>query len=354
MTAEALETYDVEQDSIPARADEPLLLTRHTETKSRISTGVRLYEPFPISREHQGVQITADEERFRHESWASKRLRTFDSLCRLNVNARRLERFANCGACLHMQKDATAGGVRFVSDKCHDRCCVPCGGEKSARIVENLCQHMEAKDMRLVTLTQRHNNTSLSDQVDRLYRNFNALRRRVWWLDNVKGGAAFMEVKVSDGDGRWHVHLHLLCEGNFIDQRVLSTEWLAVTGDSSIVHVTRVKDFGHVGRYVVKYVTKPLDSTCFADTDKLDEAVQSLKGRRLCYTWGRWRGFRLLDIEDDGHTWTSIGSPFTLFARIRANEPGAAADAAALLRLCPALGRFLDMMFGTGRSPPSD
>jgi Replication protein len=342
-------TVDGVEDEVLAA--DPLRLTGLTETKSRIDDGISLSEPNPIKLEFAGPIATREELAFRHSGWRAKRLAVWRSLVRLNASSRRLERFSNCGACLHLQRRDDGQAWRLCSDKCRDRCCVPCGAEKSARIVENLVQHMEAKDMRFVTLTLRHSHTPLHEQIDRLYRCFATLRKRAWWTENVKGGAAFLEVKLSERTGLWHVHLHLLVEGDFLLQRKLSTEWLAVTGDSSIVDVRKVADFAHVSRYVVKYVTKPLDASCFADTEKLDEAVTGLKGRRLCLTWGRWRGFRLLKSEDDGHVWTSCGSALRWYQRIRDEEAGAAAEALGIVEKCPAFARWLEGLFRIGKPP---
>lgn len=325
-------------------------LTRLTETKSRISDGLRLIEPNPIKSEFAGPSATPEELRFRHSGWRAKRLKVWESLIRLNASGRRLERFAACGSCLYLQRRDDGKAYRLVSDKCRDRTCVMCGGDRAAVITENLVQHMEAKDMRFVTFGLRHSHSTLCAQIDRLYDCFAKLRRREWWASNVKGGAAFLEIKISDRDGLWHPHLHLLIEGNYLQQLKLSTEWLEVTGDSSIVDIRRVHDFGHVAKYVTKYVTKPLDSSCFADNDDLDEAVTALKGRRLCLTWGTWRGLRLCDPRDDGHTWTSVMGASLLWSQIKRGEPEAVALAVEAVKSCPALERWLSQHFGIG--PP--
>jgi Replication protein len=331
----------------------PVLLTRLIETKSQIVDGCRLKQPNPIRSEHCGILSRPEEEIFRHSGWAARRAKVFASMIRNHTSDRKQERFANCGANLWLEVRDDGKAARLRCEKCRDRCCVPCGGDRAATIVENLIQHTEGKDMRLLTFGLRHSKTPLTNQIDRLYRSFAELRRRVDWLARVKGGAAFLEVKLSKTDGLWHPHLHVLLEGSYFDQKLLSRMWHEVTGDSSIVHITRISDLGHASRYVTKYVTKPLDASVFASDAVLDEAMVAMRGRRLCLTFGSWRGFKLCDVEDDGHVWTSVGGGMTLWLRIRDGDAGAAEEAQRYVALCPAFGRWLSLLFGIGhpRSP---
>jgi hypothetical protein len=118
------------------------------------------------------------------------------------------------------------------------------------------------------------------------------------WAESVTGGAAFLEVKWSDKAQRWHPHLHIIAEAKFMDQGMLSTTWRTISHDSFIVDIRRVKNAEVTGHYVTKYASKPLN-TSFAHTPALlDEALKSLKGRRLCLTFGTWYGTPLTDAED--------------------------------------------------------
>jgi hypothetical protein len=169
--------------------------------------------------------------------------------------------------------------------------------------------------VRFLTFTLKHNDTPLADQLDRLYLAFRTLRRRPLWRTQVTGGAMFLEVKVGK-DGRYHPHLHVLAEGGWIDQKALSADWLAVTGDSFIVDVARVDDPGHRARYVTKYATKPADSTIIRDPAKLDEFLIAIKGRRLYQPFGNWRALLAdVDASEPPRPMTSLGSIYTICAR---------------------------------------
>jgi hypothetical protein len=271
-------------------------------------------------------------------------------MLRLHKPNAALMRFAECGAALQAAVRDDRREVKMMCDKCRNRCCVACGVERSAIIAENLAQFMEPADARFCTLTLRHSHSKLSDQLTRLYGCFAALRRREWWKSHVKGGAAFCEIKLSDKTGLWHVHLHLIIHGSYLPQKELSREWLAVTGDSSIVDIRAISDHLHVARYVTKYVTKPIDTSIFGNPDKLDEAISSLHGRRLCLTFGTWRGSRLCDPPDDGHTWTRVGSFERLWSRMKDGDAEATALITHLTLVLPRCVPFFEAKFGIG--PP--
>jgi hypothetical protein len=134
-----------------------------------------------------------------------------------------------------------------------------------------------------------------------------------------------LELKVGERDGLWHAHLHCLVNGSFIDQRTLSTEWHSVTGDSSIVDVRAVPDAGHAARYVAKYATKPADASVYKSQDHLDEMICSLSKRRLCLTWGTWRGVDLDAPIEDNHEWSKRQPIAMLVANAKLGDLAAAA-----------------------------
>lgn len=278
-----------------------------SETKSP-STSPEIHHPRFGNAEFDCKPATEAEQRFRHSGWAVRRHQVYASLCRSGRPNARIERFVHCGAGLALQISSDGKDMRWVCDRCKDRLCVTCCSERSAAFAERLAQHLAGRTTRFITLTLRHSNTPLSAQLDRLYRSFSALRRRRDFKCVFEGGAAFLEVKLSRDNGQWHPHLHIVTEGVFVEQRALSRAWHEVTGDSSIVDIRRVSDNADVSRYVCKYVTKPADASIFNVSDRLDEFVCSIGGRRLCLTFGSWRGFKLDADPSDATTWTTVGS----------------------------------------------
>ena len=261
------------------------------------------------------------ESQLRHADWALRRRQTFDAMQRTHQSDRRVESFATCGGAVFVHIRPGTDAMRLTCSCCRDRLCDPCGRRRAVIIRKALEERMAPRTVRFVTLTLRASATPLRDQFDRLYRCFSTMRRRAWWKAHVTGGAAFCEVKLGKNSGMWHCHLHLLVNGCFMAQSELSAEWHAVTGDSYIVDVRACNDDAAKARYVTKYVTKPADPSLFSSTKHLDEFIGAIKGRRLCTTFGEWRGTELEPDAPAEDGWQSLGSLATLAARASAGCP---------------------------------
>lgn len=272
----------------------------------------------------------------------------YEAMKRTHRPDARIDRFSNCGAAMVLQVSEDGQDMRIVCVRCKDRFCVACGSERAGGFAERVAQHIAGRVTRFVTLTLRASNTPLADQLDRLYRSFAALRRRQACKGVFAGGAAFVECKIGEGSGLWHPHLHILCEGQYMDCRELSREWHKVTGDSSIVKIKAVPDNTARARYVTKYVTKPADSSVFNVPAMLDEFMCAIGGRRLCLTFGTWRGIKLDEDPPDATKWITVDSLGTL--RRRAIEGDA--DALRYLEACARKWPLFAEAFGL--PPPLD
>lgn len=232
----------------------------------------------------------------------------------------RISRLDNCGCKCRVEVADDGKDIRVVAHYCHDRWCIPCQRTRAAIIRSNIARATEGQTVRFITLTLRHSQTSLKDQIDRLYRSFKALRRRPEWIAAVGGGVALLEIKLSDRDGLWHPHLHCLCVGSYFDARRLSELWLAVTGDSSIVDIKLVREASQVAHYITKYVTKTVDSSVLRDAIKLDEAVKALHGRHLLLPFGQWEHVKFTETERGDTNWIDCGTLVDLYANARAGD----------------------------------
>lgn len=74
-----------------------------------------------------------------------------------------------------------------------------------------------------------------------------------------------------------------------------------------IVDIKLVHDDAAIGRYITKYVSKPLDNSFLRRHPQLDEIVTAMRGRRLCITFGDWRGIQLTQSPTPGE-WINLGS----------------------------------------------
>lgn len=267
--------------------------------------------------------ITEREEALRHSEWRLQRRQVFTALQKTGQKPNVIDSFVNCGSGCRVLVNLQNNEVRLAANYCHNRFCVPCGVSRSRLIAAHLVSHMPDSGARFITLTLRHNHLPLRQQLDRLYASFRSLRRRRAWQDHVAGGGAFCELKLSERDHLWHVHLHIIALGSYWQKQELSREWYAVTGDSMVVDIRVIRDPGKVAGYVAKYAGKPLDSWTAAQPDALQEIVVSLKGRRMFTTFGSWRGIKFDQPIDPAVRWTDLGSYDQLCADAAAGDPHA-------------------------------
>jgi hypothetical protein len=292
---------------------------------------------------------------FKHTGWRPQRERIYRALQAADVGRWRARRFATCGAqawILAHREDPER--YKIVLTCCHDRFCVPCARARAFNIRANLAKHTEGLTLRFVTLTMAHSDHTLDHQLDRLYRAFRSLRATPLWRDRVRGGVAFLEVKLSEVDNRWHPHFHCLIDSTFLPQQLLSSTWLDVTSDSKIVDIRLVRDPAEVDKYITKYVTKPASANTFRDPLRLDELVKALAHRRLFITFGECRRWRLT-APADPTDWTLLYHEAEL--REKAHEGDELAQAM--------MDRIIAFLFGQeepefslprrdfGRGPPS-
>jgi hypothetical protein len=123
----------------------------------------------------------------------------------------------------------------------------------------------------------------------------------------VVGGAAFLEIKWIERTGQWHPHIHCIVEGRYFPKQLLSSQWHAVTGDSYVTDIRAIQDEAKISQYVVKYASKASNDTFINRAACLDTVIACCVGRRLCLTFGTWRGLRLTESPNE-RDWESLGS----------------------------------------------
>lgn len=124
-------------------------------------------------------------------------------------------------------------------------------------------------------------------------------------LSAVAGGVASVECKRGSGSGEWHPHLHcLVLLRRWVDRSKLQAEWLARTGDSSVLDIRRLRPGVPLVKQlceVLKYAAK------FSDLPSVDSvsAWLALRGFRLFQSWGCLWGVKVSPEEYQG----GISSP---------------------------------------------
>lgn len=223
------------------------------------------------------------------------------------VSSRRLARYRDCGTRLHVYRRITP--LRWDDDDdwalwgnwCKDRFCPTCAARRRKAIVRELHAAIDARyradpanPPRLVTLTCRHTaQMPLTDAIARIKNAWRALTKTPWWKSTQVGGIWTMEIKRSARSRDWHVHLHAVVLATWISQRRLRDHWLAVTGDSHVVHVKPLRSDPAGGLdaavgYVAAYVSKPAILSKMTPDDA-EAVVVAAKSGRLWTCWGTLR-----------------------------------------------------------------
>jgi hypothetical protein len=149
------------------------------------------------------------------------------------------------------------------------------------------------KKPKFITLTLKHSNAPLGEQIDGLYKFFSKLRRRPFWKKKIGGGVWFFQVKKSKNDNLWHPHLHILASGLYIAQRDLSRQWAHITHGSTIVDIRAVRNPEKAAEYVARYASAPCDPSGL-DFEAALELIEAMHGRRICGTFGNGKEIQLV------------------------------------------------------------
>jgi Replication protein len=273
--------------------------------------------------EHELTHATEEETSFRHEHWKAKRDLVRTGMLETNASRRRLESFNECGAAARVEYEPTKEKYRIRAQYCKNRNCEPCMRAKANLLAANLEDKVEdlpGKQFRFITLTLRHTNAPLSDQLDRLNACFKKLRNHHCWKSTQDGGAAMLEVKWERDSGEWHPHMHIVSQGFFLPQKELSDAWYAITKDSFKVDIRVIKSPRDAARYVAKYVSKGINDDLWLNQDARQEWIIAMRGRRLCATFGCWRGFKLLGRLPDTGEWKDVGDLYAIVRAANRNE----------------------------------
>lgn len=205
----------------------------------------------------------------------------------------RLDLLYSCRQWAWFVRDKASNMVHVASNACRLRWCPLCSKSRSSYITHNVIPYVTSgHKFRFLTLTLRHTNAPLSDQIEKLYNDFRRLRKDRQFRKLCTGGIWFFQVKLSDKADQWHPHLHCLITGKYIDQSWLSRKWLFITKSSNIVDIRMVYKLETVAQYVARYSARP----CQLKTYPIDQRVEvftALHGRRLCGSWGTAKGVSL-------------------------------------------------------------
>lgn len=273
--------------------------------------------PVPPSSGPSPSTVSCD---FRHSFWKHRRPRLRRALVDAGAPDSRLTAWDGCGACAWvLQSSDDPSRYRLACHRCHDRFCEACSAEKRRRIVRNLSEKLTERfalpsprhrftGLRFLTLSLKSADAPLREQLTRLYSCFGKLRHRRSIAKRLRGGIAFLELTINPKTRLWHPHLHVVFEGDYIDQKGLSALWLSITGDSFVVDIRALNSPARSASYVAKYASKALSPTVLSDAERLSEAVSALRGLRTFNTFGSWSSLGLSDQPPLDGDWVAVSS----------------------------------------------
>jgi hypothetical protein len=186
--------------------------------------------------------------------------------------------------------------------------CPLCAIRRGAKLLARYVSHFEAivdsrPDLKLysITLTVK-NGFDFQERLEhllsakkKLHKRFKNYKQkgdsRSMWA-KIEGLVGSLEFTFNPAFG-WHPHIHILALSSAdLATSDLRKEWSALTRDSDQVHVeparhaeNPVEDFLEVFKYSLKFSSLPLDLNF--------EAYKNLRGRRLLFTMGLFRGVQV-------------------------------------------------------------
>lgn len=214
-----------------------------------------------------------------------------------------------CRMYAQFMREKISGEIKVFGSSCRDRWCPMCASAKASYAKEQTKMFIDSMEApRTLCLTLRHNPGDLKSQIDFLTTSFRTLRQRMFWKNNVTGGIWFLQIKRGKNSGYWHPHLHIIIDGNRMEQGRLSALWEQVTHGSPVIDIRRIWDSGKIASYVARYSSRPANLASMPLLDRI-EVIASLQGKRMCGTFGTGKTVTLTPpkIVSDSE-WSVVGS----------------------------------------------
>lgn len=240
-----------------------------------------LPRPLETTEHHLGYPGDPQQQRV-HSRWTAPRRRVLTILQASSdpVCWRRRARIDDCCRFAHVGV-TTLGRPVLLTGRCRDRLCPRCSHLRGLECEQRIRGQVTKWDScRLVTLTLRADGCPLGVRADRLMKSFRRIRRTDLWKRHVRRCAWSIETTYHGSTHNWHVHLHVLTDGEYLPHAQLKKAWETSTGDSTVVDIRAVPNRAAAAKYLSKYVSKPADLTYWPD-HAVEEYALGMHRRRL-------------------------------------------------------------------------
>lgn len=219
----------------------------------------------------------------------------------------RLRSFDECRTGAWFARNIETHIVKVMSSSCKQRWCPMCAATRRWFLQQQVSGWLNVvKQPKFLTLTLKHSDDPLDDQIQRLYDCFRKFRKLKFFKQHVKGGVWFFQIHKAKSDNLWHPHLHCVLDADWMDKYVISAHWEVITGDSKIINIKEVKDVSKMAEYVARYAARPSILSKLDEPDRL-ELMTCLHGRRLVGCWGEAKRITLRPAKPpDSGDWKNL------------------------------------------------
>jgi len=224
-----------------------------------------------------------------HEKHQSTRDRTIQVLARSPLERLQNQalRMAGCGSYVDFAVDADNELIRRLTHRCKSRFCPFCQrqrGKDLAAKIERLILLME--NPRTIVLTVKSEELPLKEHFHKLSKWFAQLRKHPDVKKHIINGVYTREATVNKRTGKFHPHLHIIYDGDYLAQKQLRRIWHTITGGSDIVWIQAVKNPLKMARELATYVIKPADADSWLDST-LESFAAAVHGMQMMHTFGK-------------------------------------------------------------------
>ena len=180
----------------------------------------------------------------------------------------------------------SCGWSHVVKYHCKLKICPNCLSLRAFRIQKRYLKAVNRlKEPKLWTLTLK-NTRQLGAAVRKIRKCFEKLRRRVEVRRCLRGGIYAIEVTPRP-DGTWCLHIHVLCEADYLPQKRLSDLWREITSDSYIVDVRKAYSPKKGLKYLLEYLAKgPVNAKRPWPVEAIIKYLEVLEDTRLIQVFG--------------------------------------------------------------------
>lgn len=222
------------------------------------------------------------------------------------------ERFKQCGDNPWVEYCPETDRVRLKTNTCKSRFCPHCRKHRQWKWRRTITAAIDAlpdSTWQLITLTRKHDDKPLKEQLKHLRASFRRLRQTDIWKRAIPWGIAVIEISYNGQTRQWHPHLHCLAPCAYIDYGHLRKAWIKATGGSHIIDGRKLQKPQQGINYLAKYLGKPPSAALFYGDDNIHEYVAALKNAKMLLPFGNMPdNAKPQPEEKDPSVWKSLGT----------------------------------------------